>query len=203
MPARRGVWRRLSPGVRLSVVGSAALILLIVAGALTWQAMRSRSPAEDPVLVLPKGPSVAVLPFANLSGDPAQDYFADGITEEIITQLTRFRELFVLDRNTTFQYKGHAVDSKKLGRDLGVRYVLEGSVRKAADSIRVSVQLLDASSGANLWSESYDHALTAANVLRVQDAITERVVGRIADAQGSKGNETVKHRRVRLSPPDS
>ncbi len=146
--------------------------------------MRSRAPVEDPVLALPKGPSIAVLPFANLSGDPAQDYFADGITEEIITQLTRFRELFVLPRNTTFQYRGRAVDIKKLGRELGVRYVLEGSIRKAAGSIRVSAQLLDATSGSHLWAETFDRPSTAANLFAVQDEITGYVVAQIADAYG-------------------
>jgi TolB-like protein/Tfp pilus assembly protein PilF len=137
------------------------------------------------MLALPKGPSIAVLPFANLSGDPKEECFADGITEEIITELTRFRELFVLARNTTFQYKGQAVDVKNVGRELGVRYVLEGSVRRAGGKIRVNAQLLDASSGGHLWAETYDRELTASNVLGVQDEITEHVVAKVAEPYGA------------------
>ena len=145
----------------------------------------ARVTSEDPILALPTGPSIAVLPFANLSGDPDQEYFADGITEEIITELTRFRELFVLARNTTFQYKGQPVDVSKVGRQLRVRYVLEGSVRRAGGKIRVNAQLLDASSGGHLWAETYDRELTPSNVLAVQDEITEHVVAKIAEPYGA------------------
>ena len=99
-------------------------------------------------LPLPDKPSIAVLPFTNMSGDPDQDYFADGIVEEIITALSRFKALFVIARNSSFTYKGRAVDVKQVGRELGVRYVLEGSVRKAANRVRITGQLVDASTGA-------------------------------------------------------
>ena len=180
----RSVWLLRRPRARLVLFLAAALIFLGIGGALTWQAMRPNMPIEDPVLALPKGPSIAVLPFANLSGDSTQDYFADGITEEIITQLTRFRELFVLARNTTLRYKGQAVDIKKVGRELGARYMVEGSVRKAGGRIRVTAQLLDASSGTHLWAETFDQPLTATNLLSVQDEITSQVVSRIAGIHG-------------------
>ncbi|MSQ60168.1 MAG: adenylate/guanylate cyclase domain-containing protein [Betaproteobacteria bacterium] len=106
--------------------------------------------ADDPILAMPKGPSLAVLPFANLSGDPSQDYFSDGLTEQLITALARYRGLYVIARNSTFQYKGQSVDVWKLGRELGARYVLEGSVRRSGKTLRVMAQLLDARSGAHL-----------------------------------------------------
>src|SRR5262249_17072553 len=104
----------------------------------------TRAAAANPNLPLPDKPSIAVLPFTNMSGDPEQDYFADGMVEEIITALSRIRWLFVIARNSTFTYKGRAVDVKQVGRDLGVRYVLEGSVRKAGSRVRITGQLIDA-----------------------------------------------------------
>ncbi len=125
-------------------------------------------------LPLPDKPSIAVLPFANMSRDPEQEYFADGITEDIITELSRFRSLFVIARNSSFTYKGRAVDLKQVGRELGVRYVLEGSVRKAAERLRITGQLIDATTGAHLWAERYDGTLE--DVFDLQDRITGRVV---------------------------
>ena len=119
-----------------------------------------------------------MLPFQNMSGDPEQDYFADGIVEEIITALSRFRELFVIARNSTFIYKGRAVDVKQVGRELGVRYVLEGSVRKAAARVRITSQLIDAISGAHLWADRIDGAFD--DIFVLQDRVTENVVGAIA-----------------------
>src|SRR5262249_53411342 len=107
----------------------------------------------SPSLTLPNQPSIAVLPFQNMSGDPEQEYFADGMVEEIITALSRFRSLFVIARNSSFAYKGRPVDVKQIGRELGVRYVLEGSVRKAATRVRITGQLIDAATGAHLWAE--------------------------------------------------
>src|ERR1700732_1507315 len=118
--------------------------------------VKVRSSAEpgdiSPVLALPDKPSIAVLPFANMSGDPEQEYFADGMVEEIITALSRIRWLFVIARNSTFTYKGQSVDVKQVGRDLGVRYVLEGSVRKAGARVRITAQLIEASPGPHLWA---------------------------------------------------
>jgi adenylate cyclase len=139
------------------------------------QESRFTPPAS--VLALPDKPSIAVLPFQNIGGDPEQDYFADGIVEDIITALSRFTSLFVIARNSSFTYKGRAVDIKQVGRELGVRYVLEGSVRKAAGRLRISGQLIEASTGAHLWAEKFDGALE--DVFELQDAVTERVVGAI------------------------
>ena len=128
-------------------------------------------------LALPDKPSIAVLPFANMSGDPEQEYFADGITEDIITALSQNRWFFVIARNSTFTYKGRAVDVKQVARDFGVRYVLEGSVRKAGQRVRITGQLIEAESGNHLWAERFDRDL--ADVFSIQDEITERVVAAI------------------------
>jgi TolB-like protein/class 3 adenylate cyclase len=127
---------------------------------------------------LPDKPSIAVLPFQNMSGDPEQEYFADGVVEEIITVLSRFKALFVIARNSSFTYKGHAVDVKQVGRELGVRYILEGSVRKAANRVRIASQLIDAETGAHLWADSFDGALE--DVFDLQDRVSVSVVGAIA-----------------------
>jgi TolB-like protein/class 3 adenylate cyclase/Flp pilus assembly protein TadD len=133
--------------------------------------------AEKPhaPLPLPDKPSIAVLPFQNMSGDPEQEYFTDGIVEDIITGLSRIKWLFVIARNSSFLYKGKAVDVRQVGRELGVRYVLEGSVRKAGNRLRISGQLIEAESGAHLWAEKYDGALE--DVFDLQDQITDKVVG--------------------------
>lgn len=131
-----------------------------------------------PAFAMPSGPVLAVLPFANLGGDSAEDYFADGITEDIITELARFRELHVLARNTTFQYKGHAVDVHAVGRKLGVHYMLEGSVRKAGNRVRINAQLIDVATGAHCWAERFDREM--ADIFAVQDQITGKIVGAIA-----------------------
>jgi adenylate cyclase len=123
-------------------------------------------------------PSVAVLPFANLSGDPQQDYFSDGITEDIITELSRFSELLVIARNSTFQYKGKAVDIRRVGRELGAHYVLEGSVRRSGDRIRITAQLIDAMTGAHRWAERYDRELH--DVFTVQDEAARAIVAILA-----------------------
>ncbi len=127
---------------------------------------------------LPDRPSIAVLPFENMSGDPEQEYFADGMVEEIITALSRFKSLFVIARNSSFSYKGKAIDVKRVGRELGVRYVLEGSVRKAGSRLRIAAQLIDAASGAHIWADRFDGALE--DVFKFQDEVTEKVVGAIA-----------------------
>ena len=108
---------------------------------------------------LPDRPSIAVLPFQNLSGDPEQEYFADGMVADIITALAHFRHLFVIARNSSFTYKGRAVDIKQVGRELGVRYVLEGSVRKAGNRVRITGQLIDAASGAHIWADRFEGGL--------------------------------------------
>jgi adenylate cyclase len=140
--------------------------------------LKDVSSADDrKPLALPDKPSIAVLPFQNMSGDPEQDYFADGLVEDIITALSRFKWLFVIARNSSFTYKGKAVDIKQVGRELGVRYVLEGSVRKAAGRLRISGQLIDATTGAHLWADRFDGALE--DVFDLQDNVTQQVVGAI------------------------
>jgi TolB-like protein/class 3 adenylate cyclase len=137
---------------------------------------RSAEAAKLPAL--PDKPSIAVLPFQNMSSDPEQEYFADGIVEDIITALSRYHALFVIARNSSFTYKGRAVDVKQVGRELGVRYVLEGSVRRVLDRVRVTGQLIDALTGAHLWADRFDGALK--DIFELQDDITLRVVGAIA-----------------------
>src|SRR5262252_8499366 len=117
-------------------------------------------PVAERSLPVPDKPSIAVLPFLNLSGDPEQDYFADGMVEEIITALSRIRWLFVIARNSTFAYKGQAVDVKRVGGELGVRYVLEGSVRKGGNRVRVTAQLIDATNATHVWADRYDRDLS-------------------------------------------
>ncbi len=134
------------------------------------------TPAVVPAL--PDKPSIAVLAFQNLSGDPEQEYFADGVVEDIITALSRMRWLFVIARNSSFTYKGRAVDVKQIGRELGVRYVLEGSVRKAANRVRITGQLIDATTGAHLWAERFEGSLD--DIFELQDQVAASVVGAIA-----------------------
>jgi TolB-like protein/tetratricopeptide (TPR) repeat protein len=129
-------------------------------------------------LPLPDRPSIAVLAFQNMSGDPDQEYFSDGITEDIITNLSKHRGFFVIARNSSFTYKGQAVDVTRVGRELGVRYVAEGSVRKAGNRVRITAQLIDATNGSHLWAEKYDRDLT--DLFAVQDEITRQIVGSLA-----------------------
>ena len=160
------------------------------AAVVTASANASVSPA------LPDKPSIAVLPFQNISGDPEQDYFADGIVEDIITALSRFKALFVIARNSSFTYKGRAVDVKQVGRELGVRYVLEGSVRKAANRVRITGQLVDTATGAHLWADRIDGGLD--DIFDLQDRVTESVVGAIAPAV-----ERAEIERAKRKPTES
>jgi TolB-like protein/tetratricopeptide (TPR) repeat protein len=141
----------------------------------------SPSQQRDP-RIPPDRPSIAVLPFANMSGDPEQEYFADGMVEEIITALSRIRLLFVIARNSSFTYKGKIVDVRQIGRELGVRYVLEGSVRKAGDRVRITGQLVEASTGIHLWADRFEGGLQ--DVFDLQDQVTASVVGAIAPRLG-------------------
>ena len=131
--------------------------------------------SKEPALALPDKPSIAVLPFQNMSGDPEQEHFADGMVEDIVTALSRSRDFFVIARNSSFAYKGASVDIRQVGRELGVRYVLEGSVRKAANRLRISAQLIEAATGNHLWAERYD--CDATDIFTVQDEIAENVAG--------------------------
>ena len=150
------------------------------------------SPAGAEIdLSLPDKPSIAVLPFTNMSGDPEQEYFTDGISEDIITELSRFPSLFVIARNSSFTYKGKSVDIKQVGKELGVRYVLEGSIRKAANRIRVTAQLIDTLTGSHIWAEKYDRVLE--DIFAVQEEVTECIVGAIAPQVDAA--ETLRSRR--------
>jgi adenylate cyclase len=142
----------------------------------------------------PDKPSIAVLPFTNMSGDPDQEYFSDGITEDIITELSRFHEFTVIARNSSFRYKGLSAKIEDVGRDLGVKYVVEGSVRKIGNRVRVTVQLIDSTSAAHIWAERYDRGLD--DIFAIQDEVTEAVVARIAE--GVKGARAL-HARSRPS----
>jgi adenylate cyclase len=155
------------------------------------------APAGDAARpALPSKPPIAVLPFQNMSGDPEQEYFADGITEDILTELSRFRELFVISRNSVFVYKGKPINVQTVAKDLGVQYVVEGSVRKAGNRVRITVQLIDAETDAHLWAERYDREL--ADIFAIQDEVTSSIVailpGRVADAA---------HERVQRKPPEN
>jgi adenylate cyclase len=159
------------------------------------EAHTASAAAASPVLPLPDKPSIAVLPFQNLSGDPDQEYFADGVVEEIITALSRIRWLFVVARNSSFTYKGPAVDLKRVGRELGVRYVLEGSVRKGGNRVRVTAQLIDAISATHIWAERYDRDL--GDIFAVQDEITASVAGIIEPTLAE-----AEQQRVLRKPPE-
>jgi TolB-like protein/class 3 adenylate cyclase/Flp pilus assembly protein TadD len=153
---------------------------------------RAGAPAPPMAAANRDKPSIAVLPFQNMSGDPEQEYLADGIVEEIITALSRFRQLFVIARNSSFTYKGRAVDVKQVGRDLAVHYVLEGSVRRAGGRVRITGQLIDAASGAHLWADRFEGGVE--DIFDLQDQVTARVVAAIAPKLEAAEIERTKHK---------
>ncbi len=158
-----------------------------------YRLRRTPSPGQPrPALSLPDRPSIAVLPFDNMSGDPEQDYFADGIVEDIITALSRIRWLFVIARNSSFTYKGRAIDIKQVGRELGVRYVLEGSVRKSGNRVRITGQLIEASSAAHLWADRFDGHME--DVFDLQDRITASVIMAVAPKLEQVEIERARHK---------
>lgn len=150
-------------------------------------------PTERPALPLPDRPSLAVLPFENLSGDPEQGYFADGMVEDIIAGLSRIKWLFVVARNSSFTYKGQTIDAKRVGRELGVRYLLQGSLRKGGSRVRISAQMIEAETGGHLWAERYDRSLD--DIFALQDEITLSVVGAIEPSLRRVEVERVKRMR--------
>lgn len=164
------------------VVAAVVVLLVVVGGVLTW--LRPWEPREEAVSLermtfpLPDKPSIAVLPFTNMSDDPKQEYFVDGMTEDLITDLSKQSGLFVISRNSTFTYKGKPVKVRQVAEELGVRYVLEGSVRRVESQIRVNAQLIDATTGGHLWAERYDGSLE--NVFALQDDVTQRIVAALA-----------------------
>ena len=165
-------WRPSDAGSSASLAAIAALLLLVAAGGWYMLGDRLTKPAEAAHL------SIVVLPFANLSGDPSQDYFADGVTENLTTELSRIRDSFVIARNTAFTYKGKSIDAKEIGKELGVRYVLEGSVQRDQNRVRVNAQLVDAESGAHLWADRFEEDV--ADLFKLQD----QVVARLANSLG-------------------
>jgi TolB-like protein len=167
-------------------------VFVVAAGAVLWQ--RPWEPREelasvkDMAFPLPDKPSIAVLPFTNMSDDPGQGYFADGMTDDLITDLSKVGGLFVIARNSTFVYKGQAVEIHKVAEDLGVRYVVEGSVRRAGDTVRVNAQLIDATTGGHVWAERFDGEV--ADIFRVQDEFVRKIVEALAiNLSASEQNE--------------
>ena len=181
------------------IAAAAGLLVLALGGATAWYWPRAQS---DSVLALPSGPSIAVLPFVNLGGDPDDAYFGVGLTEDIITALSRFSDLLVFARESTSQFAGESIDPREVGRTLGARYVLAGSVRRSSGHLRVTAKLLDTKDGAQLWSESYDRDLTAADVFAVQDEITERVVGLVGSPEAPLFKPKIRE-ELRAKRPDS
>ncbi len=178
-----------------AMAAAALFVVLAGSGAWWWQPWsEGGTPADGsrPTLSLSQKPSIAVLPFANLSGDPQQDYFSNGITEDILTALARVPGFFVPAGNSTRRYKGKSVDLRKVGRELGVRYVLEGSVQKSGDQVRVTAQLIEIEKGSHIWAERYDRPLT--DIFAVQDEITEAIATRLV-AQIKRADLAVARRK--------
>ncbi len=189
-----GVSRRAVPRSSKRGLLAAALAVFIAAGGAVawlkpWEPPLDVASVERMALPLPDRPSIAVLPFTNISDDPAQEYFADGMTEDLITDLSKISGLFVIARNSSFSYKGGQVEVRQVAEDLGVRYVLEGSVRRAGGQVRVNAQLIDATTGGHVWADRYDRRLD--NIFAVQDAIAEQVVR----ALGAHLTDTEKRRQ--------
>ena len=172
--------RRASKG-RAVALAAVTLVLLAAAGVAAWLQPWQRSteaPIEAEAPPLPEKPSLAVLPFDNLSPDPAEEYFADGLTDDLITDLSKISGLFIIARNSVFTYKDQAVDTREVARELGVRFVLEGSVRRAGDQVRINAQLIDGSTGHHVWAERYDRDY--ADIFTVQDEVLEEIVGALS-----------------------
>jgi len=169
-PSRRGASRSMAIG--------AVVIVLVLLGGAGWVGWRWLKPPETAGLPLPDRPSVAVLPFANLSQDPAQEFFSDGVTEDLITGLSKVSGLFVIARNSVFTYKGRAVQIREVGRDLGVRYVLEGGVQRSGNRVRITAQLVDATTGYHIWAERYDREVS--DIFALQDEVSQQIVRAMA-----------------------
>lgn len=190
---------------KLPLIAFASLAVGLVAIGI-WQ-FGAKRPTDlpvahsiDAVLAMPTGVPIAVLPFTNMNGDPKEDYFSDGLTEDIITELARFKDLYVLARNTTFQYKGKAVDVREVGKKLSVKYILEGSVRKSGDQVRIAAQLIDTATGAHVWAEKYDRPMR--DIFAVQDEITGKIVSTIAGGRGGVLEKTSREGGARKPPAD-
>jgi TolB-like protein/class 3 adenylate cyclase len=186
-------------GKRMPIMIGAIAVLVVAISLGIWE-FYIRRPSDVPALVekmaysLPDKPSIAVLPFNNLSGDPAQEYFCDGMTEDLITDLSKISDIFVIARNSTFVYKGKPVKIKQVAEELGVRYVLEGSVRKSEDKVRVNAQLIDAINGRHLWAERYTGKI--GDVFLLQDKITQNIVTTLAVKLGGEEQEFITQKET-------
>ncbi len=169
---------------RTPLIAAVATVVIALVGIAAWQLTSAPVEVADAVLALPDGPAIAVLPFENDSGDAEQDFLANGITEDLIVRLSRFDNFFVIARNSTAQFKGTSMDVREIGNTLGARFVIEGSVRRTDETLRVSIQLLDAVDGTNLWAETYDRDPSAADLFAIQDDITAKVSGTVGDVFG-------------------
>jgi adenylate cyclase len=163
---KRAIWKR-------RVIGAAAAAVVLTTGFGIYS-HRHVAPGSTPALRLPDKPSIAVLPFQNMSGNPAEDWYADGLTETLITDLSKLSPLFVIAPNSSFTYKGKVLDARKVGHELGVRYLLEGSVQRTADRVRINAQLIEAETGRDLWAQRYDRS--SADIFAIQDDITDKIV---------------------------
>jgi adenylate cyclase len=195
----QSVSRPSSSSTRKVVLMVIAAIVVAIGGAGAWLYSQHQpapavklSPTASTSLPLPDKPSIAVLPFVNMSGDKEQEYFSDGMTEDVITSLSKLSGLFVIARNSVFTYKGQAVKPEQVSKELGVRYVLEGSVRKAQNQVRITAQLIDATTGYHLWAENYDGELK--DIFALQDSITKKIVSALAPKL-TASEETVRNRR--------
>jgi adenylate cyclase len=195
-----------APWRRGMIAAAAAALAVVVAGAALWlqpwKATEQVASAQSKPPKLPSKPSIAVLPFANLNNNPDEELFIDGLTNDIITDLSKFSTLFVIAANSTFRYKGKAVDVKDVARDLGVRYVLEGSVQRSNDTLRINAQLIDATTGAHVWAERYDRA--AKDFFAIQNEITRNVVGVIYPLAEGRGKlQKVELERIEHTPTEN
>ena len=185
LPEPRGAPRKRKQ-MHWPIVAAAIVLLVALGGVLTW--LKPWEPREEPASIermafpLPEKPSIAVLPFTNMSGDPEQEYFANGITESVVTELSRFQNLFVIARNSTRSYKSNSREARQVSEAMGVRYVLEGNVQRSKDRVRINVQLVDALTGRHLWGERYDKALI--DLFAVQDEVTREIVATLATEDG-------------------
>ena len=181
-PSQGSSQREASTKTKRLIVAVAAIALIVAGGVITWfkpwQPKEERVSVEGMAFPLPDKPSIAVLPFTNMSGDPQQEYFSDGITEDLITDLSKISGLFVIARNTTFAYKGKSPDVRRVAKELGVRYVLEGSVRKGGQQLRINTQLIDGSTGGHVWADRYDGNYE--DVFALQDKVTSKIVATLA-----------------------
>ena len=183
----------------VAAVTATAVATVVAASIAWWQPWQSPppsapAPAESVPLPLPDKPSIAVLPFTNMSNDTSQEYFVDGITEDLITDLSKISGLFVIARNSTFAYKGKSPDVRRVANELGVRYVLEGSVRRAGNQVRINVQLIDAATGGHLWADRYDGSLN--DVFGLQDKVTRKIVAVLAVQLTAGEQERVAHKET-------